>query len=84
MLIEGMLQSPNWETAKKRLCQVFSPGATKMHAATRILSRPQATNKTLQEYTQRFTDLVIKAMGTDPTVGTCLGTTVLHIRHFLS
>ena len=46
----------------------FRPVATKVHAATAIYFRLQAANKTLQEYIQRFTCLVIQATGTDPTL----------------
>ena len=41
--------SSTWEMVKKRLCQVFSPVATKVHGTTRIHSRPQAANETLQD-----------------------------------
>ena len=51
---------------RKRLCQVFSPVATKMNAANGICSHLQAANETLQESIQGFADLVIQATGTDP------------------
>ena len=53
-----------------------------MHTATRIYSRYQAANETMQEYIQRFTDLV--PHGTDPTVVTCKVTIVLSIRHLFN
>ena len=43
-LIERLPKFSTWEAIKKRLCQVFSPIPTKMHAATRVHSRPQAAN----------------------------------------
>ena len=49
-----MLQSLTLETVEKKLCQVFSPMATKMHAATQIHSRPQAGNETLYELFQKI------------------------------
>ena len=52
-----------------------------MHAATQIHSRPQGENEMLQEYIQRFTDLVIQATGTDPTTMICQVTLALFIRH---
>ena len=70
-LIDDRPPSSTWDAVKKRLCQVFSPVATKEHAATQIHSRLQAANETLQEYMQRFTDLVIQATGADPTSVTC-------------
>ena len=39
-----------------------------MRAATRIHSGSLPAKETLQEFIQRFTDLVIHAAGTDPTV----------------
>ena len=74
--------SSMWETVKKRLCHVFSPVATKMHAATRIHSRPQVASETPQEYIQRFTDLVLQAVGTNSTPVTCQVAIILLIRHF--
>ena len=58
--------------------------ATKMYAYTRILSRPQAANENLQDYTHKFTDLVNHATGTDPAAVTCQVTTVLFIRHLFN
>ena len=83
-LTEGMPQSSTWDTLKKRLCQVFSPMATKMHAATWIHSCLQSANKTLLEHVQRFTDLVVHTTGTDPTPVTCQVTIVLFIRHLFN
>ena len=71
-------------TIKKRLHQIFSPVATKMHAATRINSGPRTANETLQEYIQIFADFVIQVMGTDPTALTFQVTIVLFIRHLLN
>ena len=56
-----------WYTTKKKFCQVYSPVAMKMNETTWIPSQPQSANEILQEYIQRFTDLVIYAAGTDPT-----------------
>ena len=73
-----------WDAVKMSLCQVFSPLATKVHAATQIYFRPQAANETLQEYIQRYTDLVIHATGADLTSVTCQVTIILFIRHFFN
>ena len=62
----------------------FQLVAIKIHAATQINSRPPTSHETLQEYIQRFTDLVMNATGTDPTTVTCKVTTVLFIRHPLN
>ena len=50
-----------------------------MHVATRIHSQPPAANVTLQEFIQRFTDLLIQATGTDPNAVTCQVTVILLI-----
>ena len=50
--------------------------ATKIYAAIW-----NAANETLQEYIQKFTDLVIHAAGTGPTAVTCQVIIVLFIRH---
>ena len=47
-----------------------------MYAPTRIHSQPQVANETLHRYIKRFTDLLIKATGTDSTAGTFQMTTV--------
>ena len=59
------------DTVKKRLCQVFSPVATTVHAATHIHSRLEAANETLQEYIMQLTNLVIHATGADPISVSC-------------
>ena len=79
--IEGMQHSSTWDTAKKRLCQLF-PVVTKLHAVTQIYSRPQSTNEALQEYIQRFTDVVIHETGTEPTSVTCQVIIALFMTHF--
>ena len=56
---------------------------TKMQATTRLYSTPQATNETLQENIQRFTDLAIQATGTDLTAVTCQ-VAVLFIIHLVN
>ena len=68
----------------RRLCQAFSLVATKMHAATRIHFRPQVSKVTLKEYIQRFSDLIIQAMGTHLTAVPCQVTIVLFIRHLFN
>ena len=83
-LVEGIPLSSKQEMVKKRICQVFSPIATKMHATTRIHSQPQAANETLQEYIQLFTNLVIQTTDNDLTAMTCQMRTVLFIRHLLN
>ena len=51
--------------------------ATKVHAATQIHSRPKATNETLQEYIQRFAEVVICVTVADPTSVTSQVTIIL-------
>ena len=62
-LTEDINQLSIWKSVKKRLCHVFSSVSTKMHAATQIHSRPQTENKSLQDYIQRPTDLVMQVTG---------------------
>ena len=83
-LIEGMPLSSTWETAKRRLCQVFSPVGTKMHATTRIDSCPKADNETLCEYIQRFNHLVIQTAGTVSTAMTCQVKIFLLFKHLFN
>ena len=55
-----------------------------MCTATGIHCRPQATNETKQENIQRFDDLVIQAIDTDPTAVTCLIAIILFIRYIFN
>ena len=81
-LIEGMPQSATWETVKEIMPGIYS--CDKMHTATIIQSRPQAANETLQQYIQRFTDLLIYITGTEPTAVTCQVSIGLFTRHLLN
>ena len=72
------------EMVTKRLCQVFSLVVTKMPAASRIHLCLQAANETLQEHSQRFTDLVSQVTGPDLTVVIYQVTIVLFSRHLLN
>ena len=81
ILIEGIPQCSNAEPVKKILCQIFSPIRYIMYAATRIYSRCQAGNDSLQEYIQKCTNLVIQTTGIDPTTVICQVTIVLFIWH---
>ena len=62
-----MPQSSTWKTVEKRLCQVFSPVATKMHAANGIHSRPQVANETL--YVLQTIPIVMAIQGQGAQVG---------------
>ena len=42
--------SSTWDAVKKRLCQVFIPVATKVHAAIHIHSRPTAVNLVIHQF----------------------------------
>ena len=83
-LIKGMPQSLMLETMKKRLCQVSSPVATKIHAATWIHSQPQSANETLQEYIQIFAYLLIHATGIDSTAGFFPSNHILFIKYIFN
>ena len=67
--------------SEKRLCKVFCPVATKVHAATEIQSRQHAVNEILLGYIQRFTGLVIHATHAEHSSATCQVTVILLIRH---
>ena len=56
----------------------------KVHVTTWIHSRHHAAYETLLEYIQRFTNLVIQAICTDPTTVTCQVTLVLFIKHLFN
>ena len=77
-------QSSTLEAVKKRLYHVSSPIATKIYVTTRIRSRTQAANETLQEYKQGFTDFVIQTTTMDPTAVTCQVTILLFSRHLFN
>ena len=79
-----MPTSSTSDFVKKRLCQVLSPVATKVHAVTQIHSRLQAANETLLDYIQQLTDLVIHATGVDPTSVICQVTIIHFIRHLFN
>ena len=81
-LINDIPPSSTSDVVKRGLCQVFSPVATQVHAAIQMYSRLQVANGTLQEYIQRFTDLVIHATGAEPTLVTCQVTIILFVRQF--
>ena len=83
-LIDDMPPSSTLNAVKRRLCQVFSPVATKIHAATQIHSRPQTADETSQEHNQRFTELVRHATRADSTSVTCQVTIILFIKHLFS
>ena len=83
-LIEGMPQSSTLEAVKKGLGQVFRSVVTTMHASSRSHSRPQTSNKILQQYIQRFTDLIIQETGTGATVVICQGRVGLFIKHLFN
>ena len=55
----------SWPEIKKELEEVYSPFVTEVHAASDPHGNHQ-TDKTLKEYTQKFTDLTEKALGVDP------------------
>ena len=46
-LTDGMPPSSAQDAVKRRLCKVFSPGATKVHAANEIHFQPQTANETM-------------------------------------
>ena len=59
-------------------------GCFEKETVSQIHSKAHTANGTLQEYTQRFTDLVIHAMDADPTTVTCQVTVILFIRHLFN
>ena len=54
-----------WFEIKRKLEEVYSPIATKVHAGSDLHCKQQP-DKTLQEFIQNFTDLTEKVLGTDP------------------
>ena len=53
----------NWFEIKRKLEEVYSPIATKVHTISN-LHHKQGPNKTLQQFIQNFTNLTEKASGT--------------------
>ena len=54
----------DWHEIKK-IKEVYSPIATKVHATSDLHHKWQS-KETLQEYIQNLTDLIEKTLGTDP------------------
>ena len=48
---------------KEQLHYNFGSVATKEHAASMLIDQQQKTNETLQEYVQKFSDLLLKCSG---------------------
>ena len=59
--ISSFLPSMGWSKIRQRLHYNFGSVATKQHAASMLIDQQQKTSKTLQEYVQRFSDLLLKS-----------------------
>ena len=64
---------------KECLCYNFGSVATKQHAASMLIDQQQKPYETLQEYIQRFLDLLVKCSGLLPHQVKDMA----HIRHFI-
>ena len=60
------LPALGWNKIKELLCYNFSSVATKQHAASMLIDQQQKPSETLQEYVQRFSDLLLKSSGLPP------------------
>ena len=52
-----------WNKIKEWLCYNFGLVATKQHAASMLVDQQQKPMETLQEYAQKFWDLILKSSG---------------------
>ena len=50
-----------WNKIKECLCYNFDSVATKQHATSMLIDQQQKSSETLQEYVQRFLDLLLKS-----------------------
>ena len=48
-----------WNKIKEQLCYNFGPVGTKQHAVSMPIDQQQKPSQTLQEYIQRFSDLLL-------------------------
>ena len=55
-----------WKRIKEQLCYNFSSVATKQHVASMLIKPTTKASETLQEYLQRFADLLLKSSGLLP------------------
>ena len=55
-----------WKKIKEHLCYNFGSVATKQHATSMLIDEQQKPSETLQEYIQRFLDLLLKSSGLLP------------------
>ena len=68
-----------WNKIKEQLCYNFGSVATKWHATSMLIDQQQKPMETLQEYVQRFLDLLLKSSGLLPHQAKDLA----HITHFI-
>ena len=68
-----------WNKIKEWLHYNFGSVATKQHAASMLIDQQQKPTETLQEYVQKFSDLLLKSSGLLPHQAKDLA----HITHFI-
>ena len=68
-----------WNKIKEQLHYKFGSIATKQHAASMLIDQQQKPTETLQEYVQKFLDIILKSSGLLPHKGKDLA----HITHFI-
>ena len=56
----------DWHKIKEHLPYNFSTVGTKQHVASMLIDQQQSATVTLQEYKQRFSDLLLKSSGLLP------------------
>ena len=67
-----------WHKIKERLCYNFGSVATKQHVVSMLIDQQQTASETLQEYIQRFLDLLLNSSSLLPHQAKDLA----HIMHF--
>ena len=68
-----------WNKIKEQLCYNSGSIATKQHATSMLINQQRNPQETLQEYIQRFSDLLLKSSGLLPHQANDL----MHITHFI-
>ena len=60
-MISSLLPSMEWNKIKEWLHYNFGSIATKQHAVSMLIDQQQKPNEMLQEYVQKFSDLLLKS-----------------------
>ena len=60
-MMSSFSPSMGWHKIKEHLCYNIRSLLTKLYAVSMLIDQQQTASKTLQEYIQRFSDLLLKS-----------------------